>query len=152
MVSTIDPDGLGAPDAVTSLRAIKKNSTGEEDDYKIDHLSGKQLATNAKIVLRNTGHTKDVDSEISNIQTISNIGNHTGTAYPSEMCTNNYSWVNGDLDLRYLRFPASNYSHLVNKTCYAQFKNCPKPNISSDAPRSVIAILILSGDNRLPDK
>ncbi|KAF2888626.1 hypothetical protein ILUMI_17547, partial [Ignelater luminosus] len=72
--------------------------------------------------------------------------------YSSEMCTNNYSWANGNLDLQWSRFPASNYSHLVNKTVVelfivvhylvkqsqrsVQFKNCPNSNISAEEFRS----------------
>ncbi|KAF2889893.1 hypothetical protein ILUMI_16280 [Ignelater luminosus] len=81
------------------------------------------------------------------------------------MCANNYLWVNEDLDLRCSRFPASDYSHLVNKTIvemfelfiddevvhylveqsqrYAEFTNCPNPNISFGEFRNAIAILIL---------
>ncbi|KAF2884740.1 hypothetical protein ILUMI_21466 [Ignelater luminosus] len=111
----LDVDGLDIEPPEASI-LIDEDSPGEENNYKIDHLSGKQLAANAEIVLRNSGHTKDVDSKSNNIQTTSNIGNDNGTAYPSEMCTNNYySWVSGDLDLRCSRFPVLNYSHLVNE-------------------------------------
>ncbi|KAF2887022.1 hypothetical protein ILUMI_19151 [Ignelater luminosus] len=79
---------------------IDQNSVGEEDNCEIDHLiSEKQLAANAAIVLRNSSHTEDVDSKSSNISITSNTSNRNGTAYPSEMSTNNYSWVNRNLDL-----------------------------------------------------
>ncbi|KAF2905713.1 hypothetical protein ILUMI_00458 [Ignelater luminosus] len=135
----LDVDGLYIEPPGASI-LTDEDSAGEEDNCEIDHLSEKQLAANAKIVLRNTGHKED---------------------------------VNEDLDLRYSRFPASNYSHSVNKTVVEMFElfigdevvhyfynysvmlssqNCPNPNISSDKLRSAIAILILSGDNRLPGK
>ncbi|KAF2902695.1 hypothetical protein ILUMI_03494 [Ignelater luminosus] len=104
-------DGLyiEPPEASTILTG--KDSTEEEDNCEIDHLFGKQLAAT---VLRNSGNTEDIDSKSSNIQTTSNTGNHT---YPFEMCSNNYSCVIRDLNLRCSRFLISNYSHLlVNKT------------------------------------
>ncbi|KAF2883039.1 hypothetical protein ILUMI_23116 [Ignelater luminosus] len=49
--------------------STEEDSSVEGNNFEIDHLSGKQLAANAEIVLGNTGHAEDVDSKSSNIQT-----------------------------------------------------------------------------------
>lgn len=140
-----------------------EDSADEDSGGLIENLTGRQLLAGAELVSQSTN-----EEEANECQTDS--GPST-----SKKRKITYKWTNSDLpDLPSPAFSASlsrNYKDMSctdmfelffdenlwefliqQSTRYALFLNCPDPRISSDELKCFIAILILSGYNKLPSK
>lgn len=147
--------------------ALTDEESGDEEDCDVNHLSGGQLAAKAEVVLTN-------NERIGSFEETNNLPQNISSASTSVRNCTEFSWIDGDLVNQEYEFPSPSYDKYMDKSIieifelffddeiieylieqsklYAQFKTNPDPNISVGEMRCTIAILILSGYNKLPGK
>lgn len=138
---------------------LTDEDSGQEDEGGLaDNLNRNQLNSNAEVYVR-TNQDEIIGAELNELEKIDYA---------------NIVWTKGDLETNTIHFPTPNYEHLKTLTSseifenffdedlitflvtesnkYAQYKNCPNPEITNSEMKCALAILILSGYNILPGK
>lgn len=157
---------------------LTDEESGDEEEYDINHLSGKQLAANAEVILENHERisvSQELDSRPRLQENIVETDPFEITNdIPAYTRCQKFEWIKGDLVGKNNHFPVPNYNIYAEKSIvemfelffdneiveylvqqsklYSQFKNYADPNISADELKCAIAILIVSGYNKTPGK
>ncbi|RVE42918.1 hypothetical protein evm_012446 [Chilo suppressalis] len=140
-----------------------EDSADEDSGGLIENLTGRQLLAGAEIVSQNINEeepgecSSDLGPSTSKKRKItykwnkSDLPDHPSPPFSPSSC-HNYTDMSCT-DMFQLFFDDKLCEFLIKQsTCYALFLNCPDPRFCTAELRCFIAILILSGYNKLPSK